>query len=352
VAISTNGHQVQIGWSIANTYGVSGFVILRTLNGVTTAEDIPSAFTTYYLDTNSASAWLGSTTVTPSLGGPFRIEMTWDALAGMDGYRVIIYDTQNNYNYNYYVDVATNALNYDGTASSPVAGGPTTPADSSTLDMATWTVGAAWTLDPPTQTIVKTGSGTTTVVQTSANMVTPLVAGEWYELSANWSGAGGITITIGGATLSVGAGVFKRIFQATSTADLVATPSSSASGGALSSVSLKKITDGKLNAYGNANLEGTVKIGAGGTPLTNVLGATATLDFPSTSTYEDLTVTVTGAAVGDVVSVGVPNDCMFSHAFYFGWVSATDTVTVRFLVTGGGPHDPPSSTFKVLVTKF
>ena len=353
VAITTNGNQVQIGWNIANTANVSGYVILRTLNGVTTAQDIPSAFTFSYLDTNSGSAWAGSTTVTPSLGGQFRIEMTWDALAGMDGYRVIIYDTQNSYNYNYYIDVATNALNYDGTASSPVAGGSTTPADSSTLDMSTWTVGAAWTVDPPTQTIIKTGSGTTTVEQSSANMVTPLVAGEWYELSGTLTGNTNLNMTIGGATpATAGPGFFKRIFQATSTADLVLTPTNSSVGGVITAVSLKKITDGKLNAFGNANFEGTVKIGAGSTPLTNVLGATATLDFPSTSSYEDLTVTVTGAAVGDVVSVGVPNDCIFSHTCYFGWVSAADTVTVRFLVVAAGPHDPPSSTFKVLVTKF
>jgi len=100
------------------------------------------------------------------------------------------------------------------------------------------------------------------------------------------------------------------------------------------------------------DLNGDVKLGVNGSPLTSVLAATATLNFPSTSSYEDLTVTVTGAAVGDVVSVGVPNDCMFSHTLYFGWVSATDTVTVRFLVVGAGPHNPPSSTFKVLVTKF
>jgi len=100
------------------------------------------------------------------------------------------------------------------------------------------------------------------------------------------------------------------------------------------------------------DLSGDVKLGVNGSTLTSVLAATATLDFPSTSSYEDLTVTVTGAAVGDVVSVGVPNDCMFSHTSYFGWVSATDTVTVRFLVVGAGPHNPPSSTFKVLVTKF
>lgn len=100
------------------------------------------------------------------------------------------------------------------------------------------------------------------------------------------------------------------------------------------------------------DVEGDFKFGVGGSVLTSVLATTATLDFPSTSTYSDLTVTVTGAAVGDVVSVGVPDACMFSHTCYFGWVSAADTVTVRFLVVSSGPHNPPSDDFKVLVTKF
>lgn len=59
--------------------------------------------------------------------------------------------------------------------------------------------------------------------------------------------------------------------------------------------------------------------------------ATATLDFPSTTStaVSDLTITATGATVGDVVSIGVPNSSITATGSWFAWVSATDTVTIR-----------------------
>jgi hypothetical protein len=84
---------------------------------------------------------------------------------------------------------------------------------------------------------------------------------------------------------------------------------------------------------------------------TNNLTATATLDFPSTGSgaVADLTVTVTGAEVGDVVSVGAPNGSVTATAVFFAWVSATDTVTVRF--SPKATEDPASGTFKIKVFK-
>ncbi len=81
------------------------------------------------------------------------------------------------------------------------------------------------------------------------------------------------------------------------------------------------------------------------------LTGSATLDFPSTGSgaVADLTVTVTGASVGDVVSVGVPNGSVTATATYWGWVSATDTVTVRF--SPKATEDPASGTFKIKVFK-
>lgn len=82
------------------------------------------------------------------------------------------------------------------------------------------------------------------------------------------------------------------------------------------------------------------------------LSASATLDFASTAAgaITDLTVTVTGAAVGDVVSIGAPS--IPNKGTYFGWVSATNTVTVRYanndLTTA---KDPSSGTFKIKVFK-
>lgn len=97
-----------------------------------------------------------------------------------------------------------------------------------------------------------------------------------------------------------------------------------------------------------------LKISDGTTNFTfaKTLTNTATLDFPSTASgiAADLTVTVTGAAVGDAVSIGVPNGSVTATGQFFGWVSATNTVTVRFI-----PHateDPASGTFRVSVVKY
>ena len=81
-----------------------------------------------------------------------------------------------------------------------------------------------------------------------------------------------------------------------------------------------------------------------------ILYGTATLDFPSTSAggTQDLTITVSGAADGDPVALGVPNACATVGTF-FAWVSALNTVTVRFYNPSGGSVNPTSGTFKVKV---
>lgn len=96
----------------------------------------------------------------------------------------------------------------------------------------------------------------------------------------------------------------------------------------------------------------TVNIGTG-TTITKVLSATATLDFANQAAIgcNDLTITVTGAALGDTVSIGAPNASVPSAtSYFFGWVSAADTVTVRFCTLVSG--DPASGTFRATVTKF
>jgi len=83
------------------------------------------------------------------------------------------------------------------------------------------------------------------------------------------------------------------------------------------------------------------------------LTGSATLDFPSTTTLlsADLTITVTGAADGDVVSLGVPNAAVNANTSYSAWVSAANTVTVRFNNYSSGTVNPASALFKVFVTK-
>jgi len=83
------------------------------------------------------------------------------------------------------------------------------------------------------------------------------------------------------------------------------------------------------------------------------LTGSATLDFASTNAQNsrDLTIAVTGAADGDVVSLGVPNAAVNANTSYSAWVSAANTVTVRFNNYSIGTVDPASGSFKVFVTK-
>lgn len=101
-------------------------------------------------------------------------------------------------------------------------------------------------------------------------------------------------------------------------------------------------------------VNGGLSVG-GGTVVPAILKGSATLDFPDTGagTDADLTITVTGADDGDPVFLGIPNGAMGTNRLYFAWVSASNTVTVRFrnlnTVTN---QDPASATFNVTVFDY
>lgn len=99
------------------------------------------------------------------------------------------------------------------------------------------------------------------------------------------------------------------------------------------------------------NLYATNLIINGGATVTKILSATASLNFDLTAlTVEDLTITVTGAADGDVVTLGVPNGSITTSVQYTAWVSAADTVTVRARTSAAG-ENPASGTFRATVIK-
>jgi hypothetical protein len=115
-------------------------------------------------------------------------------------------------------------------------------------------------------------------------------------------------------------------------------------------------SEGQVIALGAA-FSGDVGVGTltfGGATIQNALTATATLDFSSTSaqTSSDLTISVTGAADGDCVMLGTPNASILANTSYSAWVSAADTVTVRFLNASSTSKDPASGTFRVTIIKF
>lgn len=89
------------------------------------------------------------------------------------------------------------------------------------------------------------------------------------------------------------------------------------------------------------------------TPIAGITES-ATLNFPSTvaGTSSTLTITVTGAADGDVVAIGIPNGSTATNGVYTAWVSAANTVTIMFTNTNTiTAIDPASGTFRVTVFK-
>lgn len=96
-----------------------------------------------------------------------------------------------------------------------------------------------------------------------------------------------------------------------------------------------------------------MRSGSATVEVAGVLSGAATLDFPSTpaQSSSDLTITVTGTIDGDNVSVGVPNGSMTANATFFAWVSAANTVSVRYNNYSAAAQDPASGTFRVAVIK-
>lgn len=81
-----------------------------------------------------------------------------------------------------------------------------------------------------------------------------------------------------------------------------------------------------------------------------VVSAAITFNNTATNGVDNQTVTVNGAATGDVVSLGIPYGAMpAGMAWYQAWVSAANTVTIRFY-NQTGANQAPSGTFSVKVT--
>ena len=97
-----------------------------------------------------------------------------------------------------------------------------------------------------------------------------------------------------------------------------------------------------------------LKVGSLGTSITRILSHTGTLDFPSTASQSasNLDVSVPGAALGDVVSLGVPDVSTLANSTYTAWVSLPNIVTVRFTNPSIAAQNPASGTFRVMVIQF
>lgn len=101
------------------------------------------------------------------------------------------------------------------------------------------------------------------------------------------------------------------------------------------------------------NANGTFTVGNGGS-WSKILIGSAALNFPNTAAQNssDLTITVTGAAAQDICLVGPDASAVLANSCYTAFVSAPNTVTVRFNNYSAGALDPANASFKVTVIHF
>lgn len=100
---------------------------------------------------------------------------------------------------------------------------------------------------------------------------------------------------------------------------------------------------------------GLVEIELPGTTLKGTrLHATGTLNFDLTAvSSEDLTIALTGALAGDVVSLGVgPSAGATADVMFMAMVLTNDVVTVRAAKVVAGAVNPPSDVFEVQIIHF
>ena len=83
----------------------------------------------------------------------------------------------------------------------------------------------------------------------------------------------------------------------------------------------------------------------------NGISTIATLDFPSTTggTSSDLTVSLTGAVLGDIVLLGTPVQA--ANGTFTAFVSAANVVTVRYNNYSSLAINPNSGDFKIKIIR-
>jgi hypothetical protein len=130
-------------------------------------------------------------------------------------------------------------------------------------------------------------------------------------------------------------------------------PSSAVADRTLIGAAVAGVSKFRFDADGDMTVEGSLEIG-NGTPITDILSATGTVSIGVTAAQAsaDDTIALSGAAVGDVVLLGVPSASVISGTCWTAWVSAPDTITVRFNNYDSSSHGPANSTFRVTVIKF
>jgi hypothetical protein len=211
------------------------------------------------------------------------------------------------------------------------------------------------------------------------NGTNSFVFGDWDANNSTvlYSGAFSHRLTAGAGASGLGAGYRFEADNASNSQTIIAdiagvwnaTPTAGAENGDLlfrtratgtliEGLRVKSTGQQKWATYGIGTFTGTAaysaQIDASGNIIEGpaFLTNTASLDFPDTApgTTSDLTITVTGAAVGQAVMLGTAHASTQANSEYSAWVSATNTVTVRFAnIQTVGNINPASGTFRATV---
>ena len=105
---------------------------------------------------------------------------------------------------------------------------------------------------------------------------------------------------------------------------------------------------------GTIQADGGLQVGSSGTTLTQISKGTVTVDVTSLDTVSsaDISVTLTGAATGDLVVLIPPATAMTAGLLVAqAFVSAADTVKVRVYNSSLGTIDEASATWTYLLIK-
>jgi hypothetical protein len=108
---------------------------------------------------------------------------------------------------------------------------------------------------------------------------------------------------------------------------------------------------------GAVEFDGTNYYATSGTTrytLAKTLTATASLDFPSIAAFSsaDLTISLPGAVIGDLILLGIPATAYANTSVCASFVSAANTVTVRYINYTNYALDPTSGLFRVAVIRY
>jgi hypothetical protein len=153
------------------------------------------------------------------------------------------------------------------------------------------------------------------------------------------------------SNVTVGAGAGSLIVNSAGGNDLTVSETAVTRSG---NIAINPGASNSVTSNGKLSVTGAVTIG-GGTPITGILASSTTTDLSSigNGTETDVQITVTGAAVGDVVAIGMPDGVFNTNDVVVrAWVSAADTVTIRIANNSGSSIDPGSETYRAMVYKF